>query len=172
MLNRLLEEGFVAIARGMPEEKLADVAQALYEGGVQFFEVTYDQRREDAQALLARCLNSIRGRVGDRMVLGAGTVMTADQVKAVYDAGADFIVSPNTDKAVVEATKRLGMLSSPGAFTPTEAALAYAEGPACKAVLVPSAFSGSCTLLRLFSRNSNEFRDKLPMRRNKLPFSE
>lgn len=128
MLNRLLEEGFVAIARGMPEEKLADVAQALYEGGVQFFEVTYDQRREDAQALLARCLNSIRDRVGDRMVLGAGTVMTADQVKAAYDAGADFIVSPNTDKAVVEATKRLGMLSSPGAFTPTEAALAYAEG--------------------------------------------
>lgn len=128
MLNELLDAGFVAIARGLPENKLADVAQALCEGGVRFFEVTFDQRREDAQALLARSLHAIYSRVGDRMVLGAGTVMTAGQVKAAHDAGASYIVSPNTDVPVIEAAKKLGMLVSPGAFTPSEAALAYAAG--------------------------------------------
>ena len=62
MLNELLDAGFVAIARGLPENKLADVAQALCEGGVRFFEVTFDQRREDAQALLARSLHAIYSR--------------------------------------------------------------------------------------------------------------
>ena len=128
MLNSLLDAGFVAIARGLPEEKTAGVAQALYEGGVRFFEITYDQRREDAQALLSRCLNAVRSRLGDGMTLGAGTVMTVEQVRAAYDAGAAYIVSPNTSTAVIEATKKLGMLSSPGALTPTEAALAYAAG--------------------------------------------
>ncbi len=128
MLQSLLDAGFVAISRGMPEAQAADVAQALHAGGIRFFEVTYDQRREDAQALLSRCLRSIYDRVGDRMVLGAGTVMTPDQVKAAHDAGASYIVSPNSDPAVIEATKKLGMLSIPGALTPTEIAFAYAAG--------------------------------------------
>ncbi|MEM5781511.1 MAG: bifunctional 4-hydroxy-2-oxoglutarate aldolase/2-dehydro-3-deoxy-phosphogluconate aldolase [Lawsonibacter sp.] len=128
MLNSLLDVGFVAIARGVPEEKIADVAQALYAGGVRFFEVTYDQRREDAQALLARCLKSIYDRLGKKLTIGAGTVMSADQVKAAYDAGATYIVSPNTDLSVVETTKQLGMLSCPGALTPTEVAFAHSIG--------------------------------------------
>ena len=128
VLQDLLDAGFVAIARGVPEEKLADVAQALWEGGVRFFEMTYDQRREDAQALLARSLKSVYDRLGDKMIVGAGTVMTADQVRAAHDAGASYIVAPNTDPAVIETTKKLGMLSSPGALTPTEVATAYQLG--------------------------------------------
>ena len=128
VLQDLLDAGFVAIARGVPEEKLADVAQALWEGGVRFFEMTYDQRREDAQALLARSLKSVYDRLGDKMIVGAGTVMTADQVRAAHDAGASYIVAPNTDPSVIETTKKLGMLSSPGALTPTEVATAYQLG--------------------------------------------
>ena len=128
VLQDLLDAGFVAIARGVPEEKLADVAQALWEGGVRFFEMTYDQRREDSQALLARSLKSVYDRLGDKMIVGAGTVMTADQVRAAYDVGASYIVSPNIDPAVIETTKKLGMLSSPGALTPTEVVTAYQLG--------------------------------------------
>lgn len=128
VLQDLLDAGFVAIARGVPEEKLADVAQALWEGGVRFFEMTYDQRREDSQALLARSLKSVYDRLGDKMIVGAGTVMTADQVRAAYDVGASYIVAPNTDPAVIETTKKLGMLSSPGALTPTEVVTAYQLG--------------------------------------------
>lgn len=128
MLNDLLDSGFVAIARSLPEEKLADIAQALLEGGVRFFEVTCDQRREDAQALLARCLRAVHSRVGGKMAIGAGTVMTVDQVQAAHDAGASYIVSPNADAAVIEMTKKLGMLSSPGAMTPTEVAFAHCAG--------------------------------------------
>lgn len=127
-LNSLLDAGFVAIARGLPEEKLADVAQALYEGGVRFFELTYDQRREDAQAYLARSVKAVHDRLGDKLTLGVGTVMTADQVRTAHDAGAKFVVAPNTDVSVVETGKKLGLLTSPGALTPTEVAFAYSLG--------------------------------------------
>lgn len=90
--------------------------------------MTYDQRREDSQALLARSLKSVYDRLGDKMIVGAGTVMTADQVRAAYDVGASYIVAPNTDPAVIETTKKLGMLSSPGALTPTEVVTAYQLG--------------------------------------------
>ena len=128
MLTSLLDAGFVAIARGLPEEKLADVAQALYEGGVRFFELTYDQRRDDAQAYLARSVKSVYDRLGDKLTLGVGTVMTADQVRTAHDAGAKFVVAPNTDVAVVETGKKLGLLTSPGALTPTEIAFAHSIG--------------------------------------------
>ena len=84
--------------------------------------------RDSSQALLARSLKSVYDRLGDKMIVGAGTVMTADQVRAAYDVGASYIVAPNTDPAVIETTKKLGMLSSPGALTPTEVVTAYQLG--------------------------------------------
>ena len=127
-LSELLDAGFVAIARNVPEEKIPDVAQAIWEGGVRFFELTYDQRREDAEELLTRSMKAVYGRLGGRLTIGVGTVMTADQVRTAFDAGAQFIVAPNTDRSVVETAKKLDLLCSPGALTPTEIAYAYSLG--------------------------------------------
>lgn len=127
-LSQFLDAGFLAIARNIPVEKLPDVAQAVWEGGVRFFEVTFDQSREDAQELLSRSMKAVYDRLGSKLTMGVGTVMTADQVQTAFDAGAQFIVAPNTDRAVVETAKKLGLLCSPGALTPTEIAYAYSLG--------------------------------------------
>jgi 2-dehydro-3-deoxyphosphogluconate aldolase/(4S)-4-hydroxy-2-oxoglutarate aldolase len=65
---------------------------------------------------------------GSRMAIGAGTVLSVDEVRAAHDAGATFIVSPDSDPEVIAETKRLGMASIPGAMTPTEIKRAYALG--------------------------------------------
>ena len=127
-LSQFLDAGFLAIARNIPVEKLPDVAQAVWEGGVRFFEVTFDQSREDAQELLSRSMKAVYDRLGSRLTIGVGTVMTADQVRTAFDAGAQFIVAPNTDRSVVETAKKLDLLCSPGALTPTEIAYAYSLG--------------------------------------------
>ena len=62
------------------------------------------------------------------MCVGAGTVMTVEQVRQAAEAGAEYMISPNVDEEVIRETKRLGKVSIPGAMTPTEAAFAYKCG--------------------------------------------
>ncbi|MBQ7567157.1 MAG: 2-dehydro-3-deoxyphosphogluconate aldolase, partial [Oscillospiraceae bacterium] len=78
------------------------------------------------------------GALGDRMLFGAGTVTSVGMVRQAHEAGARFIVSPNTDEAVIRATRELDMASIPGALTPTEILCAHSAGadfvkvfPAC-----------------------------------------
>ena len=63
-----------------------------------------------------------------RVMIGAGTVITEEQVRLAFDAGAEFIISPDCCEAVIKKTRELGMVSIPGAFTPTEAANAHRYG--------------------------------------------
>lgn len=67
-------------------------------------------------------------KLGNKIVVGAGTVTTVDMLKSAYDAGAKFIVSPDTNPKVIKETINLGMVSMPGAMTPTEVNLAYNYG--------------------------------------------
>ena len=69
-----------------------------------------------------------RATVGDRCHIGAGTVLTVKQVEDAAAAGAEFMISPNTNVDVIRRTKELGLLSLPGAYTPTEAELAWESG--------------------------------------------
>lgn len=128
VLDFLLRERFIVIARGVPENQIADVAEAVWRGGVRFFELTYDQTRSDALELMNRNMAHVCDRLGDKMILGTGTTITVEQVAAAHQAGAQFIVAPNTDVKVVQETKRRGLISCPGALTPTEIANAYAFG--------------------------------------------
>ena len=128
MVNKLREKGFVAIFRNIPEEKLEEVARAVYRGGVRCFEITFNPSDANTIKNTKRAFKTVREAVGDDVILGAGTVIKAEYVKAAKECGAEFIVSPNTDAAVIKATKELGMLSIPGAFTPTEIVNAYQMG--------------------------------------------
>ena len=92
------------------------------------FESTFDHRREDCVAENAEKISAIVAALGDRMAVGAGTVLTVDEVRAAHDAGASFIVSPDTDPDVIAETKRLGMASIPGAMTPSEIKRAWMAG--------------------------------------------
>ena len=118
----------IAIMRGVAKEKAADAARALYEGGIKLVEVTFNQSSPTCIEDTADSIKSIIDAMGDKMCVGAGTVMTVEQVRAAVDAGAKYIISPNTDREVIEETKKLGVISMPGAFTPSEAVSAYKMG--------------------------------------------
>ena len=125
VLERIFEEKIIAIVRGIPSTQIVALARALAEGGVSCIEVTFDQTApEDTLA----SLRAIKSELGDMICLGAGTVMTVEQVEQAAQAGAEYMISPNVDEEVIRETKRLGKVSIPGAMTPTEAAFAYKCG--------------------------------------------
>lgn len=128
VLERIIEGKIVAIVRGIPSTKILGLATALEKGGVNCIEVTFDQSSEEkAQDTLA-AIRAIKDGLGDKVCVGAGTVMSAEQVRLAAEAGAEYMISPNVDEEVIRETKRLDKVSIPGAMTPTEAAFAYKCG--------------------------------------------
>lgn len=125
VLDHICAEKIIAIVRGIPSTQIVSLAQALKAGGVSCIEVTFDQT---APEKTLASLRAIREAMGDTVCLGAGTVMTVEQVEQSVQAGAAYIISPNVDEAVIRATKKLGAVSIPGAMTPTEAAFAWQCG--------------------------------------------
>ncbi|MBO4563388.1 MAG: bifunctional 4-hydroxy-2-oxoglutarate aldolase/2-dehydro-3-deoxy-phosphogluconate aldolase [Clostridia bacterium] len=116
----------IAIARGIGADDLIPASLALYEGGVRAFEVTFEQDKPIETTV--NCISKLIGALPSDTAVGAGTVMDTEQVRAAYKAGASFIISPNTDKAVIEEAKELRLVSIPGAMTPTEISAAYSFG--------------------------------------------
>ena len=76
----------------------------------------------------AEQIRMVRESFGDRLHVGAGTVMTETQRKLATAAGAEYIISPNVNVEIIRATKAAGLLSIPGAFTPFEIITAYEAG--------------------------------------------
>lgn len=126
--NFILQEKLVVLFRRVPVDKVGELAKALVRGGVKILEVTFDQEAENPSELYARSLCAIREAVGDALCLGAGTVLTVEQVCAAKAAGAQFILAPSTDHKVIQKTRELGMVSIPGAMTPSEIVDAWNAG--------------------------------------------
>ena len=120
VLAGIEKEKLIVIFRGVPTEDAADVARALADGGVKFIEITYNHCKDDPEAYFEEHMMAVKAAVGDRVCMGAGTVLTVDQVELACRLGAGYIVSPNSNDAVIKRTKELDMVSIPGAMTPTE----------------------------------------------------
>jgi 2-dehydro-3-deoxyphosphogalactonate aldolase len=119
---RLAEAPLVAIIRGVRPEEVEAIGGALYEAGIRIIEVPLNSPEP---------LESIRrlsAGLGDRALIGAGTVLDPADVERVKEVGGRIIVSPNTYAPVIEATVRAGLVSSPGFFTPSEAFEAIRAG--------------------------------------------
>lgn len=112
----------VAILRGVRPDEVEGVGEALVEAGFTLIEVPLNS--PDPFDSIARLVR----RFGDGAMIGAGTVLTTEQVARVRDAGGTMIVSPNTDVEVIAATAAAGMASLPGYFTPSEAFAALKAG--------------------------------------------
>lgn len=128
LLAEIYKSKIIAIVRGVPTAAMEQTARALLAGGVRMLEITFNH---ESEAGLAETLDSIRElhtKLPDEILLGAGTVLSPDQVQLAYDNGARYIISPNVDVDVIRKTKELGMISIPGAFTPTETVVAYNAG--------------------------------------------
>ena len=126
LLSLLRQDKLIAICRGAEGDTLLSLAAAIRAGGIRFIEVTFQQEREDCTELAQRSISALCGIQG--VIPGAGTVLCAGQVRAAHEAGAKYIVSPNTDPAVIAETKRLGLISIPGALTPSEIMAAHNAG--------------------------------------------
>jgi 2-dehydro-3-deoxyphosphogalactonate aldolase len=120
--QRLDECPLVAIIRGVTPDEVEAVGEVLYAAGIRIIEVPLNS--PDPLASIGRLVK----RLGDRALIGAGTVLQPEQVAQVRDVGGRLIVSPNTYTAVIEATVAAGMVSSPGFFTPSEAFEALRAG--------------------------------------------
>ena len=124
----LREKKLISIVRGAPTEKITKIADAIYRGGFRFMEITFDQSGKTPHAVTAEQIRIVREAFDGRLHVGAGTVMTEAQLKLAEEAGAEYIISPNVDTAIIRATKAVGLISIPGAFTPSEIAGAYQAG--------------------------------------------
>jgi len=112
----------VAILRGLTPQDAISVGTALFDAGFRVLEVPLNSPQPlDSIALLAR-------EFGDRCLVGAGTVLTPEQVAQVKDAGGKLIVMPHGDTTVIRAAKAAGLVCTPGVATPTEAFAALAAG--------------------------------------------
>lgn len=125
----------VAILRGLTPDDAVPVAAALRDAGIRCLETPLNSPRPfDSIA-------AIRSAFDDELLVGAGTVLSEEDVSNAAQAGAQFIVSPNTDLSVIAATKARSLQSVPGFYTPTEA-LAAAQAGADALKLFPAESGG------------------------------
>ena len=127
-LDFISQNKVITICRRVYGEDLLKLADALYAGGIKMIEVTFDQADPDCIEKTSECIRALCDRFGDKMMFGAGTVLNAEQVEAAAKAGARYIISPNVDADVIAKTKELGLVSMPGAMTPSEILTAHKLG--------------------------------------------
>jgi 2-dehydro-3-deoxyphosphogalactonate aldolase len=140
LLHRYLDEcPLVAIVRGVTPGEAEAIGDAIAEGGIRIIEVPLNS--PDPLASIER----LARKFGDSMLVGAGTVLTVNQVTQVRDAGGRIIVSPDSNAEVIAASAEAGLVSSPGYFTPSEAFAAIRAG-ATALKLFPAEGAGPAVL--------------------------
>lgn len=128
IIQKVLDKKIVAIVRGVYGEDCVNLAKALYAGGIEMMEVTFDQSKPEAYTRTSDTIAQLVEAMGDKMIFGAGTVTTIEMLDLAKAAGAQFIVSPDTNEEVIKTTVEYGMVSMPGAMTPTEIVTAHRFG--------------------------------------------
>ncbi len=122
VIARIVNSGVIAVLRAPSGEALLDVAEALLAGGVEAIEVTFTVPKAH------RVLEHVADRLGDKIVLGAGTVLDAQTARTALLAGAEFIVGPAVNPDMIQLCRRYDKAVMPGAFTPTEVLTAWEAG--------------------------------------------
>jgi 2-dehydro-3-deoxyphosphogluconate aldolase/(4S)-4-hydroxy-2-oxoglutarate aldolase len=121
-LSKILEHKIVVIIRGANPGDVLKIASALHEGGIRILEITFNS----PNALSV--VNELSTQMGEELLIGMGTVLDATTAKDAISAGAKFIISPTLNLKTIQATKKNGAVSIPGAFTATEILSAYEQG--------------------------------------------
>ena len=137
--------GLIPVLRAKNAVQAHAVVKAMIAGGVTVVEVTMTVPGA------IDVLKELRKEYGDKLLLGSGTVTTAEQAEATIDAGAEFVVSPSLHPAVIEMTKRKGKLSIPGSLTPTEVNTAWNAGADYVKIFPCSAMGGASYLKSLLA---------------------
>lgn len=128
VIQAIREQKLIAIVRGAAPEQCLSIARALYEGGFRLMEITYDQKHPETWEATAQAIGAVANSFAGKMFVGAGTVTCEDLVELTYKYGGQFVISPDVNPAVIARTCELGMVSMPGALTPTEVMTAHNAG--------------------------------------------
>ncbi|RLL43858.1 bifunctional 4-hydroxy-2-oxoglutarate aldolase/2-dehydro-3-deoxy-phosphogluconate aldolase [Oceanobacillus piezotolerans] len=124
-MNRLVElknRKIVAVIRGAHPDQILPIAHALQEGGISTLEITVETPK------VCTLIEKVKEEFGNKVIVGAGTVLDPETARAVIMSGAEFIFSPTVNTKTIQMAKRYGVLSIPGALTPTEILTAYENG--------------------------------------------
>ena len=128
VISAIQQEKLIVIVRGVKKEQLIPMAEALWRGGIRLLEVTYSANGAVSDKETAERIQMLAKHFEGRMYIGAGTVLTEQQVELTHAAGGTFIISPDTYAPVIQKTKALGLVSIPGALTPSEITAAHRAG--------------------------------------------
>jgi 2-dehydro-3-deoxyphosphogluconate aldolase/(4S)-4-hydroxy-2-oxoglutarate aldolase len=128
MINEIKEAKVIAIVRGAEASRCHDIVEALYQGGIRFVEITYDQLKPESWKETAETIGKLVQAFKGKVHIGAGTVTNVELVEMTYENNGEYVISPDTNIDVIKRTKELGMVSMPGALTPTEIKQAYDAG--------------------------------------------
>ena len=126
--KKILDEKLIAIIRGADPFHCLKIAEALCCGGIHFIEITFNQKEPASFHDTADTIRSIQRHFAGAVIPGAGTVTTPEQVELAADAGAQYIISPDINQDVIRRTRELGLISIPGAFSPSEITQAFRWG--------------------------------------------
>ena len=128
IIEQIENEKIIAIVRNVKTEKLLKLCHALYNGGIRLVEYTYDASGATSDEETASKIKLIVDEFDGKMTVGAGTVLTEKQVELTKAVGGKFIISPDVNADVIRKTKLEGLVSIPGAVTPSEITLAMSCG--------------------------------------------
>ena len=128
VIQSVLNEKIVVIVRGIEKDKLIPLAEAMYAGGIRLLEITYSATGNPTDEETAENIRILSEHFEGRMYIGAGTVLTPEQVEYTAKAGGKFIISPDTNPEVIKKTREIGLVSMPGSLTPSEITLADRSG--------------------------------------------
>ena len=128
VIQTTLDKKLIAIVRGMEESQILPLAEALRDGGIRMIEVTFSLKNPDSFSGTARSIAAMKKAFGGEVLVGAGTVVSPELVDIAADAGAEYIISPNVDAGVIRRTIERGLVSMPGALTPSECMAAHNAG--------------------------------------------
>ncbi|WP_100011620.1 bifunctional 4-hydroxy-2-oxoglutarate aldolase/2-dehydro-3-deoxy-phosphogluconate aldolase [Lentibacillus sediminis] len=121
-LQKIMDEKLVAVVRGADPDEVIPIAEALFDGGIRIMEITMDTPK--VETVIREVANAFDGE----MIVGAGTVLDPESARTAIMAGSQFIFSPTVNTDTIKMTKRYGVVSIPGAMTPTEILTAYEHG--------------------------------------------
>ena len=128
IINTIEKDKIIVIVRGVEKEKLIPLAEAMYLGGIRLLEVTYSANGKVSDEETAENISILAKHFEGRMYIGAGTVLPEKQVELTAKVGGGFIISPDTCPEVIRKTRELGLVSMPGALTPSEMQIAHRNG--------------------------------------------
>lgn len=118
----------IAIIRGFAPEICLKLAEAYATGGIRFVEVTFSQKAPETWKDTAAAISAIKARFGGAVRVGAGTVLTEEQLTMCQDAGGEYMITPNVNPALIRSCVAKGLVAMPGALTPSEAVDAWEAG--------------------------------------------